>query len=515
MDAVMERQRVATTNIERSEFIVANFMFVTNVLRARGENRFMQYSVGTQSMRTLSIRLLIRRRGVATMPLADLNRLASRREERLNGIQRIRKRTGVTIEDMSTSKSPYAPAEPPCRLVLADGTVFNGVGFGAVGTGVVNVGEVVFNTALTGYQEALTDPSYSGQILTFSATQVGNYGITPDDIESGSPTVQGVVIRELSRVWSNQRAVEGLSEWLARFGVPGIHEIDTRALVRRLRNSGSMNGVICADPSRDSDELVTMVRASASMSGKNLASGVSPKIGCRWDEPLGAWAPRTRAGMQVARRTLKVVAIDCGAKRNIYRNLTERNCEVHAVPHDLSAAAIRALKPDGLFISNGPGDPAAVTATVNTLREIAGEIPTFGICLGHQLLALALGATTYKLKFGHRGSNQPVRNLLSGQIEITSQNHGFCVDELSLRAVGGEPTHVHLNDGTIAGFRHATRPIFSVQYHPEASPGPHDSDYLFDCFVTLMETGGALTEASMRSAQTRAAVLARGELAAR
>ncbi|MSR69561.1 MAG: carbamoyl-phosphate synthase small subunit [Phycisphaerales bacterium] len=413
------------------------------------------------------------------------------------------------------SESTYAPAQHPCRLVLADGTIFDGLGFGAVGTAILNFGEVVFNTALTGYQEALTDPSYCGQILTFSATQIGNYGITTDDVESGRPTVQGVVVRELSRIWSNQRAVEGLSQWLARFGIPGIHEIDTRALVRRLRNSGSMNGLICGDPSRDSDELLRLVRASASMSGKNLASGVSPKSACQWDEPLGEWAPRESAGMHIARRPLKVVAIDCGAKRNIYRNLTERNCEVHALPHDVSAATIRALKPDGLFISNGPGDPAAVTATVSTLREIAGEIPTFGICLGHQLLALALGATTYKLKFGHRGSNQPVRNLLSGQIEITSQNHGFCVDELSLRAAGGEPTHVHLNDGTVAGFRHATKPIFSVQYHPEASPGPHDSDYLFDCFVELMETGGTLTEASMRKAQTRAAVLARGERAAR
>ncbi len=416
---------------------------------------------------------------------------------------------------MLSSTSPFAPAQHPSRLVLADGTVFCGVGFGAVGTSVLTLGEVVFNTALTGYQEALTDPSYCGQILTFSAPQIGNYGITRDDVESVKPTVQGVVVRELSRIWSNQRAVEGLSQWLARYGVVGIQEIDTRALVRRLRHAGSMNGVICGDLSRDSSELARLAQSSVSMVGKDLASSVSPRAGCQWEESLGEWSPRTDEGMQIARRTLKVVALDCGAKRNIYRNLVARNCEVHAMPHDTSAAAIRAMKPDGLFISNGPGDPAAVTATVKTLREIAGEVPTFGICLGHQLLALALGATTYKLKFGHRGSNQPVRNLLSGRIEITSQNHGFCVDELSLRAAGGEPTHVHLNDGTIAGFRHATKPIFSVQYHPEASPGPHDSDYLFDCFVSLMETGGALTDATMRTAQTRAAALARGELAAR
>ena len=396
-----------------------------------------------------------------------------------------------------------APAHYPCRLVLADGSIFCGVGFGAVGTKVRTVGEVVFNTAMCGYQEALTDPSYTGQMLTMTATQIGNYGITVDDIESDRPTVSGFIIRELSRIWSNQRSVEDLSGWLARFGVAGIHEIDTRALVRKLRNSGSMNGVLCGDSARGDDELIALAKSSASMSGQDLASAVSPRSTMRWDEPLGEWAPRSAECMRVAKRCLTVVAIDCGAKRNIYRNLTQRNCQVHAVPHDASPSAIRALKPDGLFISNGPGDPAAVEATVRTLREIAGEIPTFGICLGHQLLALALGAKTYKLKFGHRGSNQPVRNLLSDRIEITSQNHGFCVDETSLRSVGGEPTHIHLNDHTVAGFRHTTKPIFSVQYHPEASPGPHDSDYLFDCFVELMETRLPLSESSMRNAQAR------------
>ena len=452
---------------------------------------------------------------VAAVPQADLNRLASRRAERLNAIEPIRKRTLVTIEPMTTSEATSAIAQSPCRLVLADGSTFCGVGFGAVGTHVLTIGEVVFNTSLTGYQEAITDPSYSGQILTFSGTQIGNYGVALEDNESSRPKVKGVIVRELSRIWSNQRAVEGLSQWLARHGVPGLHEIDTRALVRRLRMTGSMNGVLCGDAARSNDELVQLARSSVSMVGTDLASGVSPRAASLWKEALGSWAPRSRAGMRVARTPLNVVAIDCGAKHAIFRNLTERNCIVHAVPHDTSASEIRAMKPDGLFISNGPGDPAAVTATVNTLREIAGEIPTFGICLGHQLLALALGATTYKLKFGHRGSNQPVRNLVSGRIEITSQNHGFCVDELSLRAAGGEPTHIHLNDGTIAGFRHASKPIFSVQYHPEASPGPHDSDYLFDCFISLMEHGGTLSDESMHEAQSRAAVLARGELAAR
>ncbi|MSR45210.1 MAG: carbamoyl-phosphate synthase small subunit [Phycisphaerales bacterium] len=408
-----------------------------------------------------------------------------------------------------------APAHRPARLVLADGTVFCGMAFGAPSAARIEVGEVVFNTAMSGYQEALTDPSYTGQILTLTATQVGNYGITLEDIESARPTVSGFVTRELSRIWSNQRSVEDLSGWLARFGIPAIHEIDTRALVRRLRNTGSMNGVICDDSSRSADELTALVRSTASMAGRDIARSVSPRSQSRWDESLGEWAPRADNCMRIARKTLTVVAIDCGAKRNIYRNLAQRNCVVRVVPHDASVESIRALNADGLFISNGPGDPAAVESTVQTLRQIAGELPTFGICLGHQLLALALGATTYKLKFGHRGSNQPVRNLLSGRIEITSQNHGFCVDELTLRAAGGEPTHVHLNDQTIAGFRHRTKPIFSVQYHPEASPGPHDSDYLFDCFVELMETRVPLSEETMRIAQTRSALHARGELAGR
>jgi carbamoyl-phosphate synthase small subunit len=244
------------------------------------------------------------------------------------------------------------------------------------------------------------------------------------------------------------------------------------------------------------------------MAGANLAAKVSPRCGGRYEEALGEWAPR--AGLFVESKptpvdapsgSFKVVAIDCGAKRNIYRHLVERNCEVHFLPHTATAAEIRALKPHGLFISNGPGDPAVVQTVIETLREIAGEVPTFGICLGHQLLALSLGATTWKLKFGHRGANQPVRNLLTGRVEITSQNHGFCVDEASLRAAGGEPTHAHLNDGTLAGFRHTTKPIFGVQYHPEASPGPHDSAYLFDCFVSMMESRRPVTAADMEAAQ--------------
>ena len=391
------------------------------------------------------------------------------------------------------------PNQPrSCRLALEDGTVFAGHPFGLCTDGASAGGEVVFNTAMCGYQEAITDPSYTGQILAMTATEMGNYGVAAEDVESAAAAVRGFVVREEIAEPSNHRATSGLSAWLAASGVIGISGIDTRALVRILRIKGALRGVLFVGESKSDADLVAMARALPSMAGQNLAGCVSPASGSSWREGLGEWTLR---GQPRAGRTFKVVALDCGAKRNIYRNLAERGCDVEVVPHDLSAAEIRARRPDGLFISNGPGDPAAVERTIATLREIAGEVPTFGICLGHQLLALALGAKTWKLKFGHRGANQPVRNLLTGRVEITSQNHGFCVDEESLRAVGGEPTHVHLNDGTLAGFRHTAKPIFSVQYHPEASPGPHDSAYLFDCFVTMMQTRRPITAADMEAAQ--------------
>lgn len=393
-------------------------------------------------------------------------------------------------------------------LLLPDGTAFEGVSFGARGNGSLRTGEVVFNTALTGYQEALSDPSYTGQILVLTGVEVGNYGVNAEDVEAAAPCVAGLVIRELSRVHSNYRATESLGNWLARHSIPAIAGVDTRALVRRLRSGGVSNGLICGDIASNSVDFASILRDSPSMAGLDLASGVSPTSCGLYAEDLGDWTPRAGVATRRAKRRLKVVAIDCGAKRNIYRNLSERNCEVHFVPVGTSADQIRALRPDGLFVSNGPGDPAAVTQAAATLRSLIGSFPTFGICLGHQLLALAVGAKTWKLKFGHRGSNQPVRNLLTGRVEITSQNHGFAVDPASLEAVGGEVTHIHLNDGTCAGFRLRDKPVFSVQYHPEASPGPHDSDYLFDTFIGMMESGQPADAALMRATQGRPAELA-------
>jgi carbamoyl-phosphate synthase small subunit len=409
------------------------------------------------------------------------------------------------------------PTTKLARLALEDGTVFHGQAFGGSLHDYEGAGEVVFNTAMTGYQEALTDLSYTGQILTMTATEMGNYGVAPEDIESATPCVAGFVVRELSGIVSNQRATRSLSDWLADSGIPAIAGIDTRALVRRLRIGGAMRGIISSASLAEvsDDELVARARAVPSMAGANLAAKVSPRCSGAFEEALGEWAPRAAlfgggrpapAGREPGSR-FQVAAIDCGAKRNIYRHLVERGCDVHYMPHTATAAEIRAMKPDGLFISNGPGDPAVVESVIRTLREVAGEVPTFGICLGHQLLALSLGAKTWKLKFGHRGANQPVRNLLTGRVEITSQNHGFCVDEASLRAAGGEPTHVHLNDGTLAGFRHTRKPIFSVQYHPEASPGPHDSAYLFDVFVEMMATRKPVGAEEMERAQAAAAAV--------
>ena len=408
---------------------------------------------------------------------------------------------------MSLRTNNEFPDRPGARLALEDGTVFHGRAFGAVadaaGRPLTVTGEVVFNTAMCGYQEALSDPSYAGQILTMTAPLIGNYGINAEDMESKAIQAAAFVVRELSRVMSNHRATIDLSTWLASAGIPAIEGIDTRALTRRLRLQGAMRGILSIDldDSISNQQLVQLACSSPAMTGRNLAAGVSASKDYDWSQNLGLWAGMTdvppRRG---ASRPWRVVAIDCGAKHNILRHLVERGCAVTVVPLDTSADDIRRLKPDGLFVSNGPGDPAAVDATIQTLREIAGEVPTFGICLGHQLLCLALGARTYKLKFGHRGTNQPVKNLLTGHVEITSQNHGFAVQTESMESADCEPTHLNLNDDTLAGFRHRTRPILAVQYHPEASPGPHDAAYLFDCFLRMMETRQPISEGEMQHA---------------
>lgn len=380
------------------------------------------------------------------------------------------------------------PPALPARLALADGTVFHGIAFGATGRGVRAVGEVVFNTALTGYQESLTDPSYTGQILVQTTPMIGNTGINPEDQESARVQATGLVIHEHTRAHSNYRATRSLDDWLREAGVLGIADVDTRALTRHLRASGVTMGVITDDPAPSDAELVRIARDAAPMEGQNLAAMVGCATPFSWDETLGDWAP----DLDTTDHAPVVLAMDFGAKRNILRNLASRNCRVRVVPHTISAADLKAEFTSGaahaLFLSNGPGDPDAVRETIAMLREVIhdpdlSDLPIFGICLGHQLLALALGASTYKLPFGHRGANQPVRDDTTGRVEITSQNHGFAVDADSLRKVGGEPTHIHLNDGTLAGFRVPGRPIFSVQFHPEASPGPHDAGHLFDRFV--------------------------------
>lgn len=384
----------------------------------------------------------------------------------------------------------------PARLALADGSVFHGTAFGATAKNLVTTAEVVFNTATSGYQESLTDPSYTGQILVQTFPLIGNTGTNPVDVESQKVQVSGLVVRELARRYSNFRADASLSDYLARYNVLGIAGVDTRALTKKLRTTGSIQGVLTDRADLSDHSLVEKARSAPSMAGQNLV----PLVGCAtkqsWSETLGDWVWATPPAHQAGDHApFRVLTLDCGAKRNILRNLAQRNCQLIVVPHDTPANAIRDMHAsgeiDGLFISNGPGDPAAVEKTIAALRELLSGprdrvIPTFGICLGHQLLALAIGAKTYKLKFGHRGINQPIFNRISNRVEITSQNHGFAVDPISLQSVGGEPTHIHLNDQTLAGFRLKDAPVFSVQYHPEASPGPHDAAYLFDQFVDAM-----------------------------
>ena len=402
-------------------------------------------------------------------------------------------------------------------LVLEDGTAFEGVACGAAGEA---IGEAVFNTSMCGYEEVLTDPSYAGQIVTMTSPHIGNYGVNAADAESRGVFASGLVVRELSRMASNWRATEPLGDMLRRFGVVAIEGVDTRRLTRHIRERGAMRAIV-STLDLDPASLTAKACASAGLTGRDLVAEVAVGEGYTWgvDTPPGCTAP-VEADLAAGPSSYRVVAFDSGVKFNILRRLAQHGCEVIVVPPTTSAAEALALKPDGVFFANGPGDPAAVGYLYATLRELLGVVPVFGICLGHQMLSLALGADTFKLKYGHRGGNQPVKNLLTGRVEITSQNHGFCVDFGSIGPLvpelsggftfpldnltawarcGAAPvvrsadfgavqlTHLNLNDMTVEGLRLLDRPAFSVQYHPEAAPGPHDARYLFGAFTRLMD----------------------------
>ncbi|MBS3956955.1 MAG: glutamine-hydrolyzing carbamoyl-phosphate synthase small subunit [Clostridiales bacterium] len=404
----------------------------------------------------------------------------------------------------------------PALLALEDGTVFAGVACGALGEA---AGEIVFNTSITGYQEVLTDPSYAGQIITMTMPHIGNYGVNGADMESRDVFASGLVVREMSEAVSNWRAEESLRDFLVRHGVVAIEDVDTRRLTRHIREAGAMRAVI-STTDLDERSLVAKAKASPGLVGRDLVAQVAVGEPYVWgaEGPDGVLPVDT--GVLPATPRYRIVALDSGIKYNIMRRLAEAGCEIIVVPPTLSARDIFAYEPDGVFLANGPGDPAAVDYLYGTLREILGVVPVFGICLGHQMLSLAVGCTTYKLKYGHRGGNQPVANLLSGRVEITSQNHGFCVDFGSIGPLVAEEsaglpyeandlgawvsagvapvvrsedfgrvqlTHVNLNDMTVEGVRLLDIPAFSVQYHPEAAPGPHDSRYLFGSFTALID----------------------------
>ena len=382
----------------------------------------------------------------------------------------------------------------PAKLALEDGTVFAGTSIGAEGE--VD-GEVCFNTSMTGYQEILTDPSYRGQIVTMTYPQIGNYGVNAEDVESGRPQLAGFVVREHSRTQSNFRSEQSLSEYLQQWNIVAIESIDTRSLVRRLRSRGAMKGIL-STIDLDDASLVAKARSSPGLVGRDLVREVLPDQPFEWDQPLSAWthlqsvvaggspAVKSTGEPPVATKPRPhVVALDYGMKWNIPRHLVDLGCRVTILPGTATAEDVLARQPDGIFLSNGPGDPEPLEYAIGAIRGLLGKKPIFGICLGHQLLGLACGAKTFKLKFGHRGANHPVQNLETGAVEITSQNHGFAVAEDSLPGFL-EVTHRSLNDGTIEGLSHRDLPAYSVQYHPEASAGPHDSHYLFRRFLDSM-----------------------------
>ncbi|HCT45579.1 MAG: carbamoyl phosphate synthase small subunit [Phycisphaerae bacterium] len=384
--------------------------------------------------------------------------------------------------------------KPAARLALSSGQIYSGAPFGAIGRDLISTGELVFNTAMCGYQESLTDPSYMGQILIQTQPLIGNTGVNPEDTESEKVQVAGFVIHEFTEHASNFRLNQRLDAYLADAGVLGIAGLDTRALTRTLRTGGVVQAVLTDRTDLSDSQLVEMARQVHSMSGQNLAAIAGKSDASEWTEGLGSWVMGPDSDDEGDAPS--VLLFDFGVKSNIPRNLTQRGARVKLVPQSTNAAQIKQLFLDeeiqGVFLSNGPGDPEAVQEVVETLKELLADpdlvsMPIFGICLGHQLLCLALGAKTFKLPFGHRGANHPVHDVEAGRVQITSQNHGFAVDPDSICEAGGVITHLHLNDGTVAGFRHQARPIYSVQFHPEASPGPHDASGFFDLFMALIK----------------------------
>ncbi len=366
-------------------------------------------------------------------------------------------------------------------IALEDGTVFEGQSFTGPGEA---VGEIVFNTSMSGYQEVLTDPSYTGQLVVMTYPLIGTYGINPEDMESAAVHPKAFLVKEYQRLPSNFRSRQSLAEFLQAYGVLGVEGFDTRALVRHIRTKGAMKGIVSTE---DLDAVILVEKAKnwSGLIGQDMVRLVSCSTPYGWAEnhPVPGGSFSTTAGPADG---LKVVLFDFGIKYNQIRILADKGCRVQVVPATTDAATIMAMEPDGIFLSNGPGDPAGVEGVVSTLRQLLGRLPIFGICLGHQMLGLAYGGSTYKLKFGHRGGNQPVKNLLTGRVEITSQNHGFCVDMSTLDPDEVELTHINLNDNSCEGMRHKRWPAFSVQYHPEHAPGPHDSLYLFDRFIDMM-----------------------------